>query len=94
MISDRLNLWFGLSRASFLTIPRVLMQEMPEKWQEKMVELLEEYDETFDTSDIGIHEVKVIAVNEKNKFIKMPKDLINYRHTNKHFIKSIRIKKK
>lgn len=46
--------WFGLSRASFLTLPRVLMHEMPDDWQKRMAVLLEEYGETFPNQpDIG-----------------------------------------
>ncbi len=92
MLNDRLHTWFGLSYASFLTIPRVLMQEMPNEWQEKMAELLEEYDETFDTSDIGINSTKVMAVNGKNKFTKMPEQLLNYRHPDINFIEQLKIK--
>jgi hypothetical protein len=90
--NDRLHTWFGLSRASFLTLPRVLMQEMPNEWQEKMAELLEQYEETFNTSEIGVHGTKVMAVDESNKFIKMPEDILNYRHPNKHFINGLKSK--
>jgi hypothetical protein len=92
MTNDRLHTWFGLSYASFLTLPRVLMQEMPNEWQEKMAELLEQYEETFDTSEIGIHGVKVMAVDKNNKFTKMPEDILNYRRPNSHFIDGLRIK--
>jgi hypothetical protein len=34
------NLWFGLSYASWLTIPRIVLESMPEEWQCKMVELI------------------------------------------------------
>tara|TARA_Y100001951_G_scaffold104787_1_gene117844 strand:- start:50605 stop:50793 length:189 start_codon:yes stop_codon:yes gene_type:complete len=49
--------WFGLSYASFLTIPRVLMHQMSDEWQSEMCRLLQEYDETFPNvykQDIGI----------------------------------------
>lgn len=45
---DALWNWFGLSRSSWLTLPRVLMHEMPDDWQRKMAKLLEEYDEYWD----------------------------------------------
>jgi cation transport regulator ChaB len=45
--SDRLWLWFSLSYANFLTLPRALMHQMPEEWQDKMAELLEEFDDTY-----------------------------------------------
>lgn len=44
---DRLWLWFGLSRAGWLTAPRVLLHEMPDEWQGKLAVLLEEYERTF-----------------------------------------------
>ncbi|MDA0244924.1 MAG: hypothetical protein OT477_16025 [Chloroflexi bacterium] len=40
--------WFELSRAQFLTVPRLVMEAMPVEWQEKMADLLREMDETFD----------------------------------------------
>lgn len=40
--------WFELTYAQFLTIPRLVMESMPDEWQEKMTELLNEMDETFD----------------------------------------------
>jgi len=39
--------WFGLSYVSFLTLPRVLMENMPQEWQVKMSELLKEYEDEF-----------------------------------------------
>lgn len=50
---DALWLWFGLSRASFLTLPRVLMHEMPDDWQARMEALLREMDTTFPRSPAG-----------------------------------------
>ena len=43
-----LHEWFGLSYAQFLTVPRLVMENMPLAWQENMKELLEQLDETFD----------------------------------------------
>lgn len=51
---DRLWLWFGLSRASWITIPRVLAHQMPDEWQDKMSALLEEYDQTWTNWPDGI----------------------------------------
>ncbi|MEA2935040.1 MAG: hypothetical protein QOD74_1686, partial [Variibacter sp.] len=33
---EALSRWFGLSRASFAVLPRVLMQQMPDEWQGRM----------------------------------------------------------
>lgn len=43
-----INEWFELSHAQFLTVPRLVMENMPLEWQLKMKALLEELDETFD----------------------------------------------
>lgn len=75
-----LHLCFGLSRASFLVLPRVAMQEMPNEWKEKMAELLNEYDETINMSAFGVHSCFVTVKDRDNKFMKMPEELINYRH--------------
>lgn len=87
------ELWdyFGLSYASFLVLPRVLMHEMPIEWQDKMAALLHEYDETFDTSPV-CHSVTVSAKDKNNQFIKMPKYILNYRHPQRDEIAQLRIK--
>lgn len=40
--------WFELSYAQYLTIPRSVMEAMPKDWQVRMVECLEQLDETID----------------------------------------------
>lgn len=78
MIANSISGWFGLSRASWLTLPRVLMMDMPKDWQQKMADLLEEYDETFpNPPEIG---TTVRATNLNGKLIGMPKWLNNYRY--------------
>ena len=47
-IESPIHIWFELSYAQFLTVPRLVMESMPYDWQEKMAELLEEMDATFD----------------------------------------------
>lgn len=42
--------WFELTYGQFLVVPRVIMSAMPEDWQERMVELLDQMDESFDYS--------------------------------------------
>lgn len=75
-----LHLWFGLSYASFLVLPRVAMMQMPDAWKEKMAELLNEYDATIDMSAFGVHSCFVTVKNADNRFMKMPEELVNYRH--------------
>ena len=81
-----LHLWFGLSYASFLVLPRVGMQAMPNEWQEKMAELLNEYTDTIDTSAFGVKGCTVMAKDGDGKFMKMPEDLLNYRHPSRETI--------
>lgn len=42
------HLWFELTYANYLTIPRSILQSMPAEWQAKFVALLDELDDTFD----------------------------------------------
>lgn len=75
---EELWTWFGGSRASWLTLPRVLMHEMPDDWQLKMAKLLDEYDDTFHgLEDTG---TRVQLTDFNNKLKKTPEWLINYRH--------------
>ncbi len=41
-----INDWFGKSKESYLVLPRSVMQSMPKKWQAKLVDLLEELEDT------------------------------------------------
>lgn len=86
--SEKLWAWFGLSYASFLTLPRVLMHEMPKEWQDKMADLLIEYEDTFPNQpDIGT-QVQCTALN--GKLIKFPSWLLNYRHPDREAIKMLK----
>lgn len=91
---QELHEWFGLSYASFLTIPRVLMREMPDEWQGKMAALLREYDETFDTSKSDIGGTTVRATDVNGKLIHMPMWLRNYRRPDRTHIDKMRLKNK
>ncbi|MEW5290305.1 hypothetical protein ABW286_14115 [Erwinia papayae] len=83
-----LQLWFGLSYSSFLVMPRVFMQAMPEEWQEKMAELLFEYNDRINTSVCGVHSCFVTVKDKDNRFMKMPDELLNYKRPRKDFIAS------
>lgn len=74
-----IHVWFELSYAQYLTVPRIVMQSMPHEWQEKMAKLLEEMDETFDwRPNEGRYWVKL--KDDKGRFAKPP--LHDYRHGN------------
>lgn len=46
--ADKLHLWWELSYAQYLTVPRSVMQSMPDDWQSRMALLLEELDERIE----------------------------------------------
>ena len=60
--------WFGLSRASWLTIPRLALQEMPDDWQERFYALL---DEAYDVHGMGSPgETYVSRRNQRGQFMR------------------------
>jgi hypothetical protein len=74
--SEALWQWFGLSYASWLTLPRVLMCQMPDEWQGQMAKLLNEIQEKFYPLEL---ETRVSVV--KNKRLTMvPSWIRDYRH--------------
>ena len=86
-MSDAVHAWFGLSYATFLTLPRVLMQEMSDEWQERMVQLLREYEVEFPNQpDIGTR----IQITQNGKLIKTPSWLLNYRYPDHETIQSLK----
>jgi hypothetical protein len=70
--------WFGLSYASFLTLPRVLMMEMPDEWQGRMADLLNEYADEF-PNQRHLPGTRVLAT-ENNKLVKWPAWLLRYKY--------------
>jgi len=69
--------WFGLSYASYLVLPRLVLQHMPMTWQEAFVALLEQIDETFeDFNPPGGYHVRLKG--EDGRFI--PHKWNDYRH--------------
>jgi hypothetical protein len=89
-IDDDLWTWFGLSYASWLTMPRVLMHEMPNEWQKKMAKLLKEWDDYYNFNDLNLG--TRVQITKNNKLIKTPNWLINYRHPDLKIIKNIKNK--
>jgi len=83
--------WFGLDHTSWLTIPRVLLHSMPDNWQQKMADLLQEYDNYWDFSTLQVG-TKVQITNERGKLIKTPEWLLQYRRPNYEIIESLKKK--
>lgn len=83
---DALWRWFSLSRATWLTLPRALMHEMPDEWQRRMAELLNEWDEKWDTDELPMPSV---MARHANKFTRWPDWLLNYRHPDRKQIEGM-----
>ena len=83
--------WFRLSRASWLTLPRSMMHEMPDDWQKHMAELLNEWDETW---TYGCMPDPHVVAKSNGKFCKWPDWLLNYQHPDRVLINSLRANRK
>lgn len=77
--------WFGLSRASFLVLPRVMMHEMPDQWQERMADLLLEWEKQYPNADLEF----TVRKSRGGKLQPMPEILTNYRHPDRDAVRSI-----
>lgn len=79
--------WFELTYAQYLTVPRSIMEAMPPEWQEKMVALLEELDDTFDwRPEHGRYWCRLR--DNKGRMVDDP--LMEYRRPDTKYIESIR----
>lgn len=77
-VTTKLWEWFGLSYASWLTLPRVLLHNMPSSWQDKLAVLLDEYYEKYP----NMHKLEIgtrVQITQKGRLVKTPQWLINYR---------------
>lgn len=83
--------WFELTYAEYLTVPRSILEAMPESWQQQMAALLDEMDATFDWRP---HEGRYwVTLNDaRGRFVRDP--LRQYRHADTEYIESLRQKGK
>lgn len=82
-----IHLWFELTYAQYLTIPRSVLEAMPDEWQEKMAALLDELDDTFDwRPKEGRYWVQLR--DGKGRYAEDP--LMEYRHPDQEYIESLR----
>lgn len=62
---ESIHNWFELSYAQYLTIPRSVLQSMPEEWQARFVQCLKELDESIDWRPAkGYYRVELCELNE------------------------------
>lgn len=79
--------YFGLTYASWLTLPRVLMESMPEGWKTSMATLLNEYEDAYPNQPSYGTTVRVTV---DGKMVRTPEWLINYRHPDRSMINRVR----
>jgi hypothetical protein len=62
---DDVHEWFELTYAQYLTIPRSVLQSMPDEWQSRFVACLRELDETIDwRPENGTYRVQLCQIDE------------------------------
>lgn len=82
-----INLDFGLTRASWLVAPRVILEAMPLHWQKRLSRLGEELDARFDWNPdhLEFH----VQAKKDGRFVSIPNELCNYRHPDRNWLESI-----
>lgn len=56
---EAIHRWFNLTYANYLVLPRAVLQSMPDEWQVRMVQLLEEAHELYGGLDWPDYHVQV-----------------------------------
>lgn len=69
--SEPVHLWFSLSYANYLVLPRTLMQSMPVEWQRRFCTALDELREAFHHVEQP-YSYRVNAVDSQGRFTKDP----------------------
>lgn len=59
--TEAIHLWFALTYSNYLVMPRSVLQSMPDEWQKRFVECLEECDEAFGHLDWPCYNVQTLA---------------------------------
>lgn len=83
---DPFHYWFGLTYASYLVLPRLMLESMPRRWQLKMIALLNQIPEKLEIDDSYTYNYTV-QYKVKGKFAIDP--YRNYRRSPKIKTKDI-----
>ena len=75
IIKEFVHEWFGLTYASYMVLPRTMLQSMPDNWQEKFIKLINEMDDKLGHHN-KVYSYTVLSKDKNNKFMK--DDLRNY----------------
>jgi hypothetical protein len=57
---EAIHTWFSLTYANYLCLPRSVLQSMPDEWQQRFVEMLEEMQEQFGHLDWPNYRVSAV----------------------------------
>lgn len=79
--------WFGLSYASFLVLPRIMLHAMPDEWQKRLAILLEEYEDAYPNHPPDECRVQHIR---NGRFARWPGWLLQYRRPDAERIEEAR----
>jgi hypothetical protein len=86
---ETLRTWLDLECDAWLVLPRVMMQNMPYRWQADMARLLEQFDQEFPGSPMSKLDFHVTA-KHKGKFTSLPEALTNYKQPKTHVLQTWR----
>lgn len=71
--------WFGLSYASWMVLPRTLLQSMPIEWQASLVRLMDELERSASAAGVVIPErFRVHVLDTNGRFVASP--FPHYKH--------------
>lgn len=84
---EDIHAWFGLSYASYLTLPRSILQEMPAEWQHAFARLLDELSDQYTAPLDGGH-YTVQTRDDNGRFVADP--LRQYRYPSWHALERSR----
>lgn len=68
--SGRDRLWIRMSYTGWLTMPRVMMHQMPDEWQGKMADLIDEFETTWNNVPKEFHCDTEVRLKQHGKYIK------------------------
>jgi hypothetical protein len=86
---DALWLSFGMSRAAFVVLPRVMMHDMPDAWQADMARLLDEWEATWVNQPNISSRVQI--VDAEGRLMKTPAWVLNYRHPDREQLAAMKV---
>ena len=76
-VESPVHVRFGLTYASYLVLPRLMLAQAPFEWQQRLVALIDEFNETFRHVERNDNYTVQVRDN-RGRFVRDP--LADYRH--------------